>query len=398
MRIIKILIIPSVFFFVTILSAQTTKLFWADQTYGKIQSAKLDGTEKSDLITELNQPIGLAIDTESSPNKLYFCERGDSKIYRANLDGSDTVAVITGITGIYDIELDLVNRKIYWVRDTYADDAVQRADMDGLNSNIEDMYTSTSTSYDFLGVGLDVTNSKVYWVQRNNGCSDKISSMNFDKTGHTYVITHPANSLLGPWDIDIVGNKIYWSDCGLSEDIIYKANLDGSNIDTVLKDVDCQYFVIDPATDKIYFADNSLIQCANLDGTGRDTVVTGVGGFVMGIGISHNAPTDITENKVPLESFHLYQNYPNPFNPSTTIRYSVGAQNSVETQNFASQQVELSIYNLLGQKVATLVNTKQPAGDYKVEWDASNIPSGVYFYKLETDNGFSQTKKLMLIK
>ena len=106
---------------------------------------------------------------------------------------------------------------------------------------------------------------------------------------------------------------------------------------------------------------------------------------------------DIKKNSNPINML-LNQNYPNPFNPSTTIRYSVKTQNLVETQNLASQQIELSIYNLLGQKVATLVNTKQPAGDYKVEWDASNIPSGVYFYKLETDNGFSQTKKLMLIK
>lgn len=382
-----------IFSLVSIASAQTTKLFWADQTGGKLQSAKLDGTEKSDLITGLNQPIGLAIDTQSSPNKLYFCERNESKIYKSNLDGSDTVAVITGVTGIQDIELDLVNRKIYWVRDTWDDDAVQRADMDGLNSNIEDMYTSTSTSYDFLGIGLDVANSKVYWVQRNNGCSDKISSMNFDKTGHTYVITYPDNSLLGPWDIDVVGNKIYWTDCGLSEDIIYKANLDGSDIDTVLKEVDCQYFIIDPATDKIYFSDNYLIECANLDGTGRDTVVTGVGSFVMGIGISYDAPSDISDINPLLKSFELYQNYPNPFNPTTTISYAVGTYSNVPLQ-----YVDLSIYNIIGQKVVTLVNKKQPAGDYQVVWNASNFPSGVYFYQLETDNGFIQTKKLMLLK
>ncbi len=393
MQKIKKIFLLLIFLFATSLSAQNTKLFWADQIGGKIQSAKLDGTQKTDLVTGLDHPIGLAIDTQASPNKLYFCERNDSIIYKANLDGSNLEEVITGLPGIHDIELDLVNRKIYWVRNTWDDDAVQRADMDGLNSNIEDMYTSTSTVYDFLGVGLDVTNSKVYWVQRNNGCSDKIRSMNFDKTGFTDVIVHPDNALIGPWDIDIVGNKIYWTDCGVGEDVIFKANLDGSNIDTVLTEVDCQYFVIDHAADKIYFSDNYLIQCANLDGTGLDTVVTGVGGFVMGIDISHNAPSDISDFDPMLESIELHQNYPNPFNPKTTIKYIVvRAHRDVPLQN-----VDLSIYNILGQKVATLVNNKQPAGSYETEWDASGFASGVYYYQLKAGDNVL-TRKMALIR
>ena len=58
--------------------------------------------------------------------------------------------------------------------------------------------------------------------------------------------------------------------------------------------------------------------------------------------------------------------------------------------------VELSIYNLLGQKVATLVDKEQSTGRYKVEWDASGFSSGVYMYRLETDNGFVQTKKMII--
>ncbi|MBN1407813.1 MAG: family 43 glycosylhydrolase [Calditrichaceae bacterium] len=105
--------------------------------------------------------------------------------------------------------------------------------------------------------------------------------------------------------------------------------------------------------------------------------------------------TSLNENaarNIP-QKFGLKQNYPNPFNPKTTISYTVGAHHDMPLQH-----IYLSIYNLLGQKVATLVNEKQPSGNYKVGWDAGNYPSGVYFYKLETDNGFSQTKKLMLIK
>jgi hypothetical protein len=86
--------------------------------------------------------------------------------------------------------------------------------------------------------------------------------------------------------------------------------------------------------------------------------------------------------------FYLAQNYPNPFNPSTMISYQLPITNFVE----------LSIYNSLGQKITTLVNTKQPAGTYVVEWNASGFASGVYYYRLSTDTGFTQSKKLLLLK
>lgn len=85
--------------------------------------------------------------------------------------------------------------------------------------------------------------------------------------------------------------------------------------------------------------------------------------------------------------FNLSQNYPNPFNPSTRIKYSI-----VE-----SGLVKLSVYNLLGEVVSILVNQNQEAGFYNVQFDASNIQSGVYFYKLESGNQV-ETKKMMLIK
>ena len=92
-----------------------------------------------------------------------------------------------------------------------------------------------------------------------------------------------------------------------------------------------------------------------------------------------------------LNDFVLYQNYPNPFNPETTIRYTVRAQDLVP------QRVELSIYNTLGQKVATLVSKKQPAGSYQVKWNASGLSSGVYLYHLQAGEHV-QTKKMIFMK
>ena len=85
--------------------------------------------------------------------------------------------------------------------------------------------------------------------------------------------------------------------------------------------------------------------------------------------------------------YSLSQNYPNPFNPKTVISYQLPK----------SSDVELSIYNLLGQKVATLVNKKQAVGSYMVEWDASGFATGVYYYRIEASD-FQQVKKMVLIK
>ncbi|MEQ9278070.1 MAG: T9SS type A sorting domain-containing protein [Balneola sp.] len=85
--------------------------------------------------------------------------------------------------------------------------------------------------------------------------------------------------------------------------------------------------------------------------------------------------------------FGLQQNYPNPFNPSTTISYSV-AENA---------DVTLNVFNMLGQKVATLVNSTQSEGSYTVTWDASNVASGIYIYRLQAGNKVF-TRKMNLIK
>jgi hypothetical protein len=97
--------------------------------------------------------------------------------------------------------------------------------------------------------------------------------------------------------------------------------------------------------------------------------------------------TVITRSDNLPSKFHLSQNYPNPFNPTTIINYELPITNFVE----------LSIYNILGQKVATLVYERQPAGTYQVEWDASRISSGLYFYILKSGE-IQDVKKMILIK
>jgi len=98
--------------------------------------------------------------------------------------------------------------------------------------------------------------------------------------------------------------------------------------------------------------------------------------------------TAIVQDEIIASEFSLKQNYPNPFNPVTLINYQLPI----------TSYVDLSIYNILGQKVATLVSKEQAPGIYSAEWDASGFASGIYLYTLEIYNVYKQTKKLVLLR
>jgi hypothetical protein len=93
-----------------------------------------------------------------------------------------------------------------------------------------------------------------------------------------------------------------------------------------------------------------------------------------------------TETTLPTE-FAIYQNYPNPFNPSTKIKYGVPENGNVK----------LSVYNLVGEEVSVLVDELVEAGFYEVSFNASSLPSGTYFYKLQAGNNI-ETRKMILLR
>jgi len=117
------------------------------------------------------------------------------------------------------------------------------------------------------------------------------------------------------------------------------------------------------------------------------------GWYVDDIGILiYTIPVSVQDDAETVKQFELKQNYPNPFNPSTKIKYSIPSNIQRETSN-----VSLKVYDVLGNVVATLVNEQQPAGAYEVEFNAGNLSSGIYFYRL-VSGSFIQTKKLILLK
>jgi hypothetical protein len=101
-----------------------------------------------------------------------------------------------------------------------------------------------------------------------------------------------------------------------------------------------------------------------------------------------NSPVDVKNSKIKQFRFALNQNYPNPFNPTTNISFSIPSKSFVS----------LKVFDLLGREVATLVSEEMLAGNHSRQWNAINIPSGVYFYRLQAGSSYNETKKLILLK
>jgi len=102
--------------------------------------------------------------------------------------------------------------------------------------------------------------------------------------------------------------------------------------------------------------------------------------------IQSSTPVSVNESTNVPSDYSLYQNYPNPFNPSTKIGFVL----------LADEKVNLSVFNLLGEKVGQLLNEYMKSGFHEIEFDAANLSSGVYFYKLSTDS-FQSVKKMILL-
>jgi len=178
--------------------------------------------------------------------------------------------------------------------------------------------------------------------------------------------------------------------------------LQDQTIQTVLGSFDCKKFLLQwkviaysvlnllTLNDTIWIAPGNWIVEDIIPGQYVDNLTSfGVDPFTI-----PGLETKLTDEIVSVKSdeitpisFALKQNYPNPFNPSTKIKFSI--------QDFGF--VSLKIYDILGNEVTTLVNSEKSAGVYKVEWNATGIPSGVYFYQLKTE-GFVETKKMILLR
>ena len=246
-------------------------IYWTDNYTDKIQRANLDGSNIEDLVTGIHAPRGIALDIESG--KMYWMDIfytdvvGPSKIQRANLDGSNVEDIlILGDVWAYGLDLDLINKKMYWTEQ--GPDRIRRANMDGTN-----LETVVSTGAFITDLALDPIGAKVYWL--GNG---KIQRANLNGSNVEHLVQIGTAGLAGI-DLDLKGGKMYWSNNGGLPRSIWRADMDGSNAEPIVSD-NLQHpagINVEITGRKIYWIDARMggegkIQRANLDGSDIEAV------------------------------------------------------------------------------------------------------------------------------
>ncbi len=203
-------------------------------------------------------------------------------------------------------------------------------------------------------------------------------------TSKTFLVNQTYGSIMGHYQlqpINVAADVVLTLTAYFFEDGLYVGS---GAID--LADAASSYL---PFSFDLQFSDGAVPDSASItiQLVAQSSTEPGIGSFALIDDLNFGQSTDVKLiDQIPLD-FSLKQNYPNPFNPSTRIGFSVA-----KTGN-----VELNIYNLLGKKVAAVITGEKSAGFHEVTFDASELPSGVYFYKLQSGNSV-KTKKMLLLR
>ena len=215
-----------------------------------------------------------------------------------------------------------------------------------------------------------------------------------------YVSKDSPDSLYYPFISFLANDSIYWNHLtGKIRVLNFPFSRYGDPNNSGYPEIgDWNYFVNNISNDTN--EDSSLV-IMDLDGNGRitDRDVSWLFSVMFNIdnrkywpifdGLDIDFTTNIIKNKdnKVLNQFSLEQNYPNPFNPITKISYSIPS----------TEFINLTVYNVIGIEIATLINEEKPTGNYKIKFDGSGLSSGIYFYKF-TAGDFVKTKKMTFIK
>ena len=265
----------------------SAKIYWEESD--RIRRANLDGSNVEDIITGLKATIDIDLDLDN--RKIYWIGNAYSKIYRANLDGSDIETIIDGEKLIADpdkhafspinITLDPLNGKIYWGNWT-GRWGISRADYDG--SIIEDIRIAPvdgglfAITVDAENIQLDVKAGKIYFVDSLN---DNIARVNFDGSNYENL----GISIVDPYGLalDLENRLMYWTHVSGR---IRRASLNGENIETLLTELKGPSSIaLDIDDRKMYWVERGkYIRSANLDGTNVTDILTGmthIGGIAL---------------------------------------------------------------------------------------------------------------------
>ncbi|GAB5410376.1 MAG: hypothetical protein BalsKO_27410 [Balneolaceae bacterium] len=270
----------------------------------------------------------------------------------------------------------------------------QNKAINGLESYGDYFFLSASSN----GRGLfKAHRDSTRWVNALSvdGVNASIYGFDIDNRGNIYVLTHEGiqySEDLGETWVLKTSSELGVSETGTPTHIkvngldLLLAFANGSNEPSIIK---IKKDFSENSEDISDGFSNSEIKTRvlALATTSTSTFATRVGLATALYAYNEGDVTTSSEIEEPPAAFTLIQNYPNPFNPSTNISFTLPS----------SGEVDLKVYNLLGQEVATLVNHRMNSGSHTINFDASRLASGMYIYRL-VSGGFSQTKKMMLIK
>ena len=242
---------------------------WSDHEDDRIRCAQPDGSQMTDLFSNLGTPLGIAVDGVN--DRLYWTEGDSDQVVAVDLIDNanpNPVVQLPLASGIRGMAVAPAIGKIYWVAENLLPEArIQRANLDG--SYVEDLPISPASFFD---VAIDETNGYLFWIE-----GPRIWRGNLDGTGAVEIITDADEPYY--MALDRAAGQIYWTNYG--NNTIGRANLDGSSREVLFPGLADRPIgiALDPATEKLYWTINSgEVQRANLDGTGLETVLTTAAG------------------------------------------------------------------------------------------------------------------------
>lgn len=349
-------------------NATSNKIYTANSSGNSVSI--IDGATHTLLTTVAAGTSPWALTRNSTNNKIYCSNRSSSNVTVIDGFSNSVIATIPVYGGPRSILWNATSNKIY------SAGGYTVSIIDGV---MDTVITNVPTGYlDLINLTWNVTNNKVYCAAEheyitiidgeNNQIintiwldfgSDKILDLfwnSLDNRLYCFALEYGTYPLLG---------KLFVID-GVTDSIITKLSLpDGGSFS--LFSTPPGFFAADMQHNRIFLANFYDGSISVIDPTAT--------GIISG---------PLTE--VP-EKFLLQQNYPNPFNPSTVISWQLAV----------GSPVKLTVYNVTGQRVAILVNERQPAGTHSVQFDASGLASGVYLYRLEA-GGFVENRKMVLMR
>jgi sugar lactone lactonase YvrE len=357
-------------------------IFYPDWSDGYIYTVDTDGSGLQTVVDVGGGLRGLAVDP--SGGKLYWTDVDNDVIRRANLDGTDPEDLVTtGLAWPMGIAVHPAADMLDWGDQTL--DQIGTAHLDGSGAG-----PLLPTSF-HSGIAFDTINDKIYWSTSITAAAGEILRAELDGSNVDTIVTgvdKPARIAL-----DIPGGKVYWTDYTI--DVVRRANLDGSSVQdlyVVGENLNPDGIALDLGAGKVYWAQSyttnrEKIMRMNLDGTDPEDVIIGNFGIIADISFV-SSPSNVVDVRLACAAFS--GNWPNPFGSQTTIGFTLTG----------NHLVRLTLYAIDGRRIATLIHDHVPAGRHEVLWNGSDdrghrVSNGTYYCRIAAGE-FSGTTRIVL--